>query len=145
MKEIIRNGKYIVLGLFLVLIDQLTKYFFSIYQRDFGFFAINYTQNTGVAFGFFQGANSWIIVISFIAIALLYWYRKEFNDLTLTLLFSGIIGNLIDRIFRGFVVDFIDFKIWPIFNFADIYLVLGVAIVMIISYQNSSKSSKASK
>lgn len=140
-------GKYFLLSLILVLIDQLTKFFFTDKYFDFGFFALTYVRNYGISFGLFQGINDLIIVISFLALGFLYYTRHEFKDnpVLLTLIVSGVIGNLIDRIFRGFVVDFINFKIWPVFNFADAYLVVGIVLFIFFSFQKSSKSSKRSR
>ncbi len=140
-------GKYFLLGFILVFIDQISKYLFTGKYYDFGFFAINYVRNYGISFGLFQGINNWVILISFLALIFLYYNKEEFKNskVLLTLIVSGIIGNLIDRIFRGFVVDFIDFKVWPVFNFADVYLVLGITLFILFSFQKSSKSSKRSR
>ena len=149
LKKSLRQGvgKYFLIGLLLVFLDQVTKYLFTGKFIDFGFFAITYVRNFGISFVLFQGINNLIIVISFLAIGFLYYNRNEFKDhpLLLTMIISGIIGNLIDRIFRGFVVDFIDFKVWPVFNFADVYLVVGILAFVLFSFQKSSKSSKRSK
>jgi signal peptidase II len=148
-KDLKNAGKFFLFGLLLVFLDQITKVLFTGKYFDFGFFAINYVRNFGISFGLFQGINSFVIFVSFLALGFLYYYRSEFksNPFLLTLIVSGIIGNLIDRIRVGFVIDFIDFKVWPVFNFADVYLVLGISLFIYFSYKNqkSSKSSNLSK
>jgi signal peptidase II len=102
-----------------------------------GFFSLTYVQNTGVAFGFLAGHN-WILGVA-VALLLgvgLYWAReldwrlREVN-LVAALLLSGAVGNLIDRIRHGYVVDFLDFYVgtwhWPAFNVADSCICLSVA------------------
>lgn len=148
-KDLKGVGKFFLFGCILVFLDQLTKILFTYKYIDFGFFAINYVRNFGISFGLFQGINNFIIIISFLALGFIYYYRAEFKDspFLLTMILSGILGNLIDRIRVGFVIDFIDFKVWPVFNFADIYLVLGIGLFIFFSYinQKSSKSSSLSK
>lgn len=140
-------GKYFLLGFFLVFLDQVTKYLSVGKSLDFGFFAITYVRNYGISFGLFQGINDWIILISFLALGFLYYMRSEFKgfEYLLVVIVSGVIGNLIDRIFLGYVIDFIDFKVWPIFNFADVYLVVGISLFIVLSSLKSQKSSKSSK
>ncbi len=139
-------GKYIVTGIIFVLIDQISKQFFSNYERDFGFFAFTYVENSGITFGFLQGYNWLVIALSILSIGLLYYFKDEFKgkEWLLTLITAGIIGNFLDRVLRGYVIDFINFKFWPVFNFADIYLVIGIVTFIILAlkedFQNSSKS-----
>lgn len=141
------TGKYFLLGFILVFFDQLTKFYFTEKYFDFGFFAFSYVKNYGISFGLFQGISNLIIIVSFLALGFLFYTRHEFkkHPVLLTLIVSGIIGNLIDRIFLGYVVDFINFKIWPVFNLADSFLVIGIILFIILSFQKSSKSSKRSK
>lgn len=118
------------------------------------FFSIVLTKNTGAAFSFMTG-YSWVFVI--IAILVLIFFikyyisKKDLNKLEIisySLLIGGIIGNLIDRIINGFVVDFLSFKIFgyyfPVFNFADTFIVIG-AIILIISTIRSDKNEVRSK
>jgi len=109
----------------LILLDQITKYFLST------------TINYGAAFGILQGYTTLLILISLVVLIIcLYYYftYKEKNvKLALTFLISGIIGNLIDRIFLGYVRDFIDLRIWPVFNLADSFNVIGVAFLIYLS------------
>ena len=77
------------------------------------------------------------------------WYLVKFNSnryesIAGSLIIGGAIGNYIDRIFRGFVVDFLDFKVWPVFNIADIAIVLGCTIMIIFLFiEGGKKNGKA--
>ena len=147
------NKKYfplIIIFLIIVLIDQITKFYiasnFELYQSIEiirGFFNITYIRNSGVAFGMFSNLKGSFIQIIFIAIyiiaiiSILILYREThgYSHIALSLIFSGAIGNLIDRIFRGEVVDFMDFHWqnyhWPAFNVADSCITVGVGLLMI--------------
>ena len=147
------NKKYfplIIIFLIIVLIDQITKFYiasnFELYQSIEiirGFFNITYIRNSGVAFGMFSNLKGSFIQIVFIAIyiiaiiSILILYREThgYSHIALSLIFSGAIGNLIDRIFRGEVVDFMDFHWqnyhWPAFNVADSCISVGVGLLMI--------------
>jgi len=97
-----------------------------------GIFHITYVRNTGISFGFLADNTAIILIMqSFIILLLLYLKLKVFPDNLYTnfcfiLVFTGAIGNILDRLLYGYVIDFFDFQIWPVFNFADIYIVLGV-------------------
>ncbi len=108
----------------LIFLDQLTK------------FLIPGITNTGAAFGILQGQNIFLILLSLIVISIIIFYYKKYKELRLylILILSGVIGNLIDRIFFGYVRDFINLKIWPVFNLADSYSVTGVILLVYIIY-----------
>lgn len=98
---------------------------------------LTYIQNTGAGFGLFRNFNSILIWISIIIIGIiLYNYgeivKNKLTAVSLALILGGAVGNLIDRIFLGYVVDFIDFKFWPAFNAADSAVTIGV--IMLIFY-----------
>lgn len=127
-----------------VLLDQLSKYLMRtsfLVNRQIifirGLFNLTLVQNTGAGFGFFQGRNSWLIVISLVVITfILFNYKKiKFEDKLLffstALVLSGAIGNLLDRLILGYVVDFLDFIYWPAFNLADICVSIGVVGLII--------------
>lgn len=129
---------YILIGMALVIIDQVIKYMVNInmilgqsYPLIEDFLYITYVKNTGIAFGLFKNNNIFmIILISIIILILLYFYNKEKNkvfslNIAITLLISGAVGNLVDRIYYGFIVDYIDFTFWPAFNLADSLIVIG--------------------
>ena len=143
-----RNIFIILLCLLLVFIDVLSKYLIVTYLGSNNvliliknFLKFMYIKNTGAALGFLSG-NTIILII--ITCLLLFYIFKEIkknvnNKLILfsyLLIFSGALGNLIDRIFRGYVVDFISFTLFnkemAIFNVADIYITFGVIILLIM-------------
>lgn len=97
-----------------------------------GIFHITYVLNPGAAFGLLEN-QTWFFILAAAAISLAFiWYyprlRREcgFLHYGCVAMVAGAIGNLIDRIKMGLVVDFLDFRIWPVFNLADIAIVAGV-------------------
>ncbi len=117
--------------LLIVVLDQLTKLLIHIYQPyvDLKILAFSFVKNTGSIWGLFQDSNMIFIWISLMAIGLLLYFGNRFPEkgrLFYWLLIAGITGNLIDRVARGFVVDFIDFRFWPVFNIADACIVVGI-------------------
>ena len=106
------------------------------------FFYITYVKNTGVAWSILSGKINLIIVITLAIIILLIIYifnKKSYGVLEIisySMLLSGSIGNLIDRIIYGYVIDYLDFNIlgydYPIFNFADICIVIGIILILIV-------------
>lgn len=140
-----------LLIILLVLLDQASKFVFEDAFYDLIVFDINYVENFGITFGFFQGTSTIFGIIGLLVLGVLLYFREEFEDkpALFSLLIAGIIGNTVDRLFRGFVVDFIDFRFWPVFNFADVFLVVSVSLLIFLElrewYQNSFKSSRSSK
>ncbi|ARQ06642.1 signal peptidase II [Macrococcoides canis] len=145
-----RNYRIIPMGLLsivLILVDQLTKYMI-VKSMEIGesisiigdILKITSHRNYGAAWGMLQNQMIFFYIITVIVlIALCYFYYKEAADNLLMqsglmLIFAGAIGNFIDRLFRGNVVDFIDTKIinydFPIFNVADSCLTIGVFILL---------------
>ena len=144
--------KYLYIVLFiigLVLIDQVSKLLVVNYLSDKivlinNFFSLDYVKNTGAAFGFFSGNIFFLVLITLaLVIYLIYELKqnveKKFNLLFIILIISGAIGNLIDRVFRGFVVDFISFILFnsqmPVFNIADIFVTCGVAGLIFVIFK----------
>lgn len=106
------------------------------------FFYITFAKNTGVAFSFLEGKVPLIIIMTSIIIILILKYIKSTNpnkyeSISYGLILGGAIGNLIDRIIYGYVIDFLDFNIfgypYPIFNLADTAIVIGVIALIILS------------
>lgn len=104
-------------------------------------FQITLVRNRGMAFGLFsQEPNSfwvWIVYICVIVIVfILFLYKKFFNKeksarLFLAMILAGALGNLIDRIRFGYVIDFLDLRIWPVFNIADSAITIGAILLML--------------
>jgi signal peptidase II len=151
-KEVRTVGYYsIIMFLVLVLADRFTKIWASTSgNKDHGLIAITYTINTGAGFSIMTGMNTILIIISVLAAsAIIYFQDKikipKFSSLTII---SGITGNVIDRIFYGGVIDFINFKFWPIFNIADSLIVIGVlywVIILLISKEQGNKLNNRKK
>ena len=110
----------------LIILDQLTKYFFG------------NVKNYGAAFGILQGYTTFLIIISLIVILVcIYYYKNKNLRLSLSFILAGTMSNLIDRILLGYVRDFIDLRIWPVFNLADCFNVIGVILLIYISLKKS--------
>jgi signal peptidase II len=97
--------------------------------------SITHVTNTGAAFGLFPDRGSFFVVIAVIVVAAIIFYYRHLPagqwwiKVSLGLQLGGALGNLLDRLRLGYVIDFIDFKIWPVFNLADSAIVIGVAIL----------------
>ena len=124
----------------LLLIDLVTKYL-SIGKKITiipNFLYIDYLKNRGIAFSMFQGSRYIIIIISIIAIYYLFKTLDKKYLYLYSLILGGILGNLFDRIFHGYVIDFISVKIFnwyaPIFNFADICITIGAILLIIFMF-----------
>lgn len=140
-----KKSGFILITALLVIIDQISKYFIVINESKLpkviinNILRFNYCENRGIAFGIGEGTVQLIsiitiVIIVIILIAIYINYSKIDNKILLgsSIMIAGGIGNLIDRIFRLYVVDFIDFNElfnFPIFNFADICVVIGVIII----------------
>lgn len=145
----------IIIGL-LTALDQLTKFIiiskFSLYDTKpviNDVFAITYIQNTGMSWGMFKGKRIIFIVLTFIA--LLFAFRIYYNvydkkkyipiKFCLILLISGALGNMLDRIRLGYVIDFLSFELidFPVFNVADIMVVVSFFLLfflLVFKYSN---------
>lgn len=99
-------------------------------------FYVTYVRNTGSAFGLFPDATKffiWVSIISIILIVVFLFYIEKkdfFTKVSLTLIMSGALGNLFDRLMYGYVIDFIDVKIWPVFNLADLSISIGCLLLI---------------
>ena len=120
-----------------LILDQVTKYFvrhdvaLGDSRSVFFFVHLVHVRNTGVAFNFFSGGGTLVLVFTFVALAVLLGYFLMRPDrpwlwLPTGLLIGGALGNLIDRLANGAVTDFIKFPHWPAFNVADISITFGV-------------------
>ncbi len=127
----------------IVIIDQLSKAYMNSLSTTIkvipGIFHITYVKNYGIGFGLLQGLVPFIIVASILIIIGLLYYMREIPDspfinTTFALLLGGSIGNLIDRIAFGYVIDFLDFRIWPVFNIADSAVTIGGILLMFWLY-----------
>lgn len=132
---------YFYLIVFLVLIlDQIVKFFIKKIELgkdvfDLGFFSLTHLNNYGAGFGILQD-QTWIFIFAaviFIFVFMLFYEKIEKDKLVQTgfaLLLGGTISNLIDRLIHGFVIDYLNFKVWPVFNIADSAITVGAVIVV---------------
>ena len=141
---------FLSLSIFIVLIDQFTKHlmFYNkklFINKDFLLFKLDFVKNYGAAFNIFSGSRIFLSLISiFFSILLIYLICKK-NTLNLYELYSysfilgGTIGNGIDRVYKGFVVDFINLNIinFPVFNIADISINIGFFFLIYNIFKNN--------
>lgn len=134
---------YGLLALLVVLVDQATKYFvvqhFAVGESVpvlENIFHWTFILNRGAAFGMLEGSRWLFVVIALAVIGGVLYLRKEIEQsgvlacMGAALFTGGAVGNLIDRTLRGVVIDFFDFRIWPIFNVADIAICTGVGLII---------------
>lgn len=118
------------------LLDHLTKVAALLYLPDdpvkvFPFFYLTYVENTGAAFGMMKNGNFLLIFVMLAIIAYIIISWKELCSYGrmvkwgAVFILAGAVGNLYDRITLGFVVDFLDFRVWPVFNVADSFITIG--------------------
>jgi len=143
-----RRFKYVFLISFIIVVlDQITKHLVLKYMNPLEsinilpFLQLVVVSNKGCAFGMFKGVGSTLFIgVSIVAIIFVTWLliRTKEGYVGLSLILGGAIGNLIDRLCYGWVVDFIDFSIgkfhWPAFNVADSALTIGVIVVLLRCY-----------
>ena len=136
---------YILIILGLIGLDQISKFLAVKYLVNIGsipiikdIFHLTYVENRGAAFGMFQNNQMIFVVVALAAciFGLYYLYKKQLNLLgksAIILIIAGAIGNLIDRVRLGFVVDYFDFRIvWNyVFNVADVFVVIGTILLCI--------------
>jgi len=134
------HKKYFRLTLILFLIDRLTK---ELISRTFEYaqsipvlkdvLHLTYITNTGIAFGMGQGKNIVFIILSLVIIGILVFFFLKTKNMvelaSLSLILAGALGNMFDRVFYGEVIDFIDLRIWPVFNLADSFVTIGGVVL----------------
>lgn len=139
----------VIVAVLLVGLDQVTKYLALMQLKPVGsvtfvegFMDFTFVENRGVAFGMFSGQKWFILLLTGIIVAVMVYYfvrlphsrQYQWVRGAMVLVLAGAVGNMIDRIFRGYVVDFFEFTFfdWPVFNVADIYVVVGVILLAIL-------------
>lgn len=123
----------------IIILDQLTKFLIQKIMPiwNISFLKIHFVKNTGAGFGILQGKPILLGIISLIvALIIIFTYSKIPKEKVPQLLFAiflgGVIGNMIDRLFRQFVIDFIDLGFWPAFNIAD--AAISIAAIGLVIY-----------
>ncbi len=141
---------FLIFSFFLILFDRISK-FFILKNLRFGesikilddLLKFERVENRGGIFGFFPQGKYFFIFISIVALIIIFiiFIKLKSNSIflifLLSLIFSGIFGNLIDRIFYGYVVDFISVKNFPVFNLSDSYITVGVILILIFLWKEN--------
>ncbi len=143
----------LIIFLLVLLADQYSK---LVVQQDMivgqsipvihKIFHFTYVQNTGGVFGILRGRTNFFIVVSIVVILFIIYFmlKEEKKDTFIKVVFSvvlgGAISNLIDRMRLGYVVDFIDFRVWPVFNIADSAISVGMVLLLIRLFFQKEKS-----
>ena len=129
--------KMYIISILVFLLDRISKLLVvNLIDKDISIikniFYLTYVKNDGAAFSILETQRILLIVLSIIALAFLIYYisKKDKNGIGYFFLVGGIVGNLIDRIFLGYVIDFIGISSFPIFNIADVFIVLGAILIL---------------
>jgi len=145
MRMIFSRFKYLIVISILCFLDQYSKVYISLninklINKDLLILTIEYIRNYGAAFNILSGSRLFLSLISIISTIILMYLifireDKRINKYGLSFIVAGSIGNGVDRIFYGYVIDFIKIKFvdFPVFNIADIAINIGI-LVMIINY-----------
>lgn len=152
------NKKTYVIAVLILVVDQVCKSLTEIfvgYNNSVkvikNFFYLTVVHNTGGAWSILNNYNLIFIIISILAVFIIFKFRLSFqnnlrNNIAFACLYGGITSNLADRIFLGHVRDFLDFKIFgynfPIFNVADMAIVIGVILLVVAIIKGEDKSDK---
>ena len=142
----------VLLTLIFLLVDIVSKIIIDRYMMVDGsiklvnnFLYITYVRNTGAAWSIFASKTYFVIIVSFVIICGLFIYlyinkpKGKMEKMAYAMILGGALGNFLNRLFCGYVIDFIDVKIlkydYPIFNFADTFIVMGVLFLMIYTWR----------
>lgn len=160
IKKLMNTGLgWLWLTLLCLIVDQVSKHqvvsSMELYEsiKVFSFFNITYVHNLGAAFSFLADQGGWqrwffTAVAAIASIVFIVWLAKtpkeqKLLSIAFALLLSGALGNLIDRVLFGYVIDFLDVYIgsyrWPAFNVADSMIFIGAGLMIFDSFKNSNK------
>ena len=155
------SRKVYVISIIIFLIDQISKSLISTYLKlnesvsvIQDFFYIRYVNNYGASWGILENNRTLLVILSIIAIIIILRYMYSFKKTKLNIygfgfLLGGILGNLSDRLIYGYVKDFLDFIIFnydfPVFNIADIFIVIGTILLIISILKGEDSNGSNSK
>jgi len=134
------RNKYLVpiAASIILFVDQLTKFLLiGAHIRIIeGLLYLNHVNNTGAGFGILKGSTTLLIFFSIFVIGLIIFYldkfpKNKYHMVAVGLILGGTLGNLVDRVFRGHVIDFIDLTFWPVFNVADSAISIGAVMLIL--------------
>lgn len=150
---------YIVLSIAVLIIDIMTKLVAELHLKSVdtiplwkNVFHLTYVENQGIAFGMFSDARWFFVIVSvlvLVVLAILYnkiTFRTRWMKIGTALVYGGAIGNLVERLAKGYVVDFFDFRLihFPVFNVADIAICVG-AVMLVIHFLISDREEAKAK
>ncbi|AWB10400.1 signal peptidase II [Thermodesulfobium acidiphilum] len=140
---------YIALTLFLFSFDRLTKFFavkiLSVRSCDFFFIHFTLVKNLGGAWGIFSGQTYFFIFVGsiFLLSCIILWFKSPNLRISLSFLIAGVSSNLLDRVLGSHqVIDFIDIHILPVFNLSDVYIDIGILLLIFYNLNNSKKQDR---
>ena len=146
---------FYAVALAVIAVDQVSKYLVQANMTvgqslpPDGVVRLHYVTNTGGLFGLFPGQTSFVTVgavLALVAIVLYYRFlasKSSLARLSLGLVLGGAVGNLIDRLRLGYVIDFVDLRVWPVFNLADAAVTVGViamVLILIVEWRKPARS-----
>ncbi len=155
------NRRTYTIGVIVLVLDQITKILTNIFIETGssvkvidGFFSLVNVTNTGAAFSILEGRTIFLVMLTLVVIVLILKMRKDFDDkryvnVAFGFLMGGILGNLVDRLFLGSVRDFLKFRIFgynfPVFNVADMAIVVGVILLIINIFRGDDNGSSSKR
>lgn len=155
------NRRTFIIGVIILVLDQITKILTNIFidtnssvKVIDGFFSLVNVTNTGAAFSILEGRTFFLVMLTLLVIVMILKMRKDFDDkryvnVAFGFLMGGILGNLVDRLFLGSVRDFLKFRIFgynfPVFNVADMAIVIGVILLIINIFRGESNGSSSKR
>ncbi len=155
------NFKIFLITIITLISDQISKILITLFLKLNeqvtiipNFFNLHFIENYGASWNILNNHTLILIICSILALLIIYKYMFNFqknkrNNLAFGLLLGGIFGNLIDRVFLGYVRDFLSFRIfkynYPVFNLADVAIVLGVILLIIAIFKGEDKIEVSSK
>ena len=150
------NKKILIISLVVLFIDIITKYVaYMCFQTPISIisniFRLSYAINTGAAWSMLSNHTILINMISIVILFIIYRYSRRFevnnrNILAFSFIYGGILGNLLNRLFTSYVIDFIDIKIfnydYPVFNIADSAIVIGIILLIVAIIKGEDNENK---
>ncbi len=156
MKKKILIGSIICLVLDILSKSLIDNFFVSSNSKVIinNFFNITKIYNDGASWNILSGSRYILILVAIVILVILFLYQNKFknnmrNIISFSMIYGGIIGNLLNRIIYGYVIDFLDFNIlgwdFPIFNIADIFIVVGVILLIYSIYKKDDENEVSSR
>lgn len=145
----------IAIATIVIILDQITKYIVAVNMVEGMSIPIideivhlTFILNPGAAFGLLENNRWFFVATAIIVLAIIFFYRREIQaeaklvQVGIALFAGGALGNLIDRVRMGLVIDFFDIRIWPVFNIADIAICMGVGLILWITIKTELTKTK---